>query len=111
MEELSDLARLFVGLEYGWAMSMVAANRESQDLSKQLRAILNRPERQLCTWWADGVEVNLIAQWLRVDVRTVRRRIVAIRSKLAAAGLSLRRLQGPPIRSVRSLRPSLARSI
>jgi DNA-binding NarL/FixJ family response regulator len=90
---------------------MAAARNDTQELSRRLREILNRRERQLCTWWADGVEVNLIAQWLDVDVRTVRRRIVAIRSKLAAAGLSLRRLRGPPIRSVRSLRPSLARSI
>jgi DNA-binding CsgD family transcriptional regulator len=92
-------------------MSMASASDNTQELSRQLRAILNRRERQLCTWWADGVGMDLIAQWLGVDVRTIRRRLVAARGKLAAAGLPLRRLKGPPVRSVRSLRPSLVRSI
>jgi DNA-binding CsgD family transcriptional regulator len=92
-------------------MSMTSAGDSTTELSCQLGAILNRRERQLCTWWADGVAMDVMAQWLRVDVRTVRRRLVAARGKLAAAGLSLRQLKGPPVRTVRSLRRSLLRSI
>jgi hypothetical protein len=92
-------------------MSKGSRFSSATELSERLREILNRRERQLCTWFADGVTTDLMALWLRVDERTIRRRLAAARGKLAAAGLSVKRLKGPPVRAVRSLRASLARSI
>lgn len=70
-----------------------------------IRRHLSDPERELATWHASGVTVYEMAFWLRVNERTVRRRIVQLELKLSDYGLHITVLEGPPIRKIPSFNP------
>jgi hypothetical protein len=98
--ESLDLGRVIVGvLKAGCDLDAPEGQREF------VRRHLSESERELGLWVADGVPEYVMAAWLRIDVRNVRRRIVALEVTLADYGLCIRVAKGPPQRNIRPYNP------